>query len=682
MASGFNRTSTTSKSFELAGSGRSSQLNSIYVGFVKALDDKQRMGRLKVWVPELGGDPTDEASWFTCNYASPFAGATSVFDNTNGDRWEDTQRSYGFWFVPPDLDNEVLICFINGDPGRAIWFGCLWQQNMDHMVPGIPGNNSQPTLPVAEYNKLKTNITVNSPNRPVYGPLADQLAVQGLDKDPIRGVSDSGARRDNPINAVYGILTPGGTQFVLDDNPAQRFIRLRTRSGAQILINDTEGMIYMNSRDGKNWIEMAAGGEIDIYAMSDISIRSEGNLNLRADKDLNIEAGQNVNIKARKDDPASTTTGNVRIDGGNDFHVVASRDMWIQSGRDLTRSSGRHTYDTATGHWDHKVGDYLHIQTGSDIGIKGGGNLVGQAPRIDFNGPTPPDAVAATPALTPIDLQQKDNNVTADASFNFAVTKTIMYRMPTHEPYDYHSASAPGTNNHVEANSVPIKDVYSGEIIRNGAVVPNQTRPLDLQGTPKAGMKPGKYSGDSYDANGQPTYKYEGTSNDLKTAGGYQISDVGILFIKRWEGVRTTVYPDVVKLKTIGVGHLMKPAELAGQYTQVGGEQIPWTQALTDSQVDELLRQDLQPKEQAVRSAITVQITQTQYDMLVSLCFNIGEGAFKGSTLVKVINEGNLTEAPTQFMRWNKAGGQEVAGLTNRRRAEATNFLGSTSVPA
>jgi hypothetical protein len=65
MASGFNRTSTTSKSFELAGSGRSSQLNSIYVGFVKALDDKQRMGRLKVWVPELGGDPTDEASWFT-----------------------------------------------------------------------------------------------------------------------------------------------------------------------------------------------------------------------------------------------------------------------------------------------------------------------------------------------------------------------------------------------------------------------------------------------------------------------------------------------------------------------------------------------------------------------------------------------------------------------------------------
>ena len=672
--------------------GRASPLNNVYVGFVKALDDKQRMGRLKVWIPELGGEPTDEGSWYVCNYASPFAGATNVFDNTNGTKWEDTQRSYGFWFVPPDLENEVLVCFVNGDPGRGVWFACLFQQNMDNMVPGIPGNNGEVGLPVAEYNKLKVsgNVNIDTISRPVYGPLADQLAIQGLDKDDVRGISGSGARRNNPINAAFGILTPGGTQFVLDDNPQQRFIRLRTRNGAQILINDSIGNIYMNSRDGKNWIEMSAGGEIDIYAMNDISIRSQTNLNIRADLDVNIEAGRNINIKARNDGNTSIVSGNstvgtggiVKVYGKGDVNISSGEDLFIRADKDMGTTAKGNKYDYSYGNYDFKAGGYMHLTGNNDMAIKTPGNMLMAATMIHLNGPPTPDSVPSPDAQEPFDMIQKDNFVESETVFKFITRNTILYRLPFHEPYDGHGAQIPGTNDHVEEQTGPVKDLYNGETIKNGSIVSNQTRPLDIQGSPRAGMKPGKYTGESYDSAGQPVYKYVGDSSDLKASGGYQISESGLEFIKRYEGVRNTAYNDVVGLKTIGVGHLLTPEELQGQYVVIGTEKVPLSQSLTNQQVTDLLKQDLIPKEQTVRSAIKNNITQSQYDMLVSLCFNIGSGAFKKSTVVRVINEGNFDQVPNAFMMWVKAGGKVVQGLVNRRRAEAANFRGSTTALA
>jgi GH24 family phage-related lysozyme (muramidase) len=289
----------TPKEYDLQPPGRATIQDKIYVGFVKYADDVNAMGRLKVWIPELGGDPNDPNGWFIMSYCSPFAGATNVLDNKNDNSFPSTQKSYGMWFVPPDLNNEVVCAFINGDPGRGIWFGCLYQQNMNQMVPGLPGNNSQATLPTAEYNKKITQPNLGVPDRPLYYPLADQLKQQGLAQDTLRGVSNSGARRVDPGLAVYGWLTPAGSQLVYDDDPANTYIRFRTPSGAQIIINDTTGFIYLNSVDGKNWISMDAGGRIDVYGYGDISIRSQGSLNLRADQDVNIEAGQNINMRAR-----------------------------------------------------------------------------------------------------------------------------------------------------------------------------------------------------------------------------------------------------------------------------------------------------------------------------------------------------------------------------------------------
>lgn len=675
----FSRTVNTPKSFEFQPLGRATLLDKIYVGFVKGTEDAQKMGRLKVWIPELGGDPSDSNGWLTCNYASPFAGATNVFANTNGNQFQDSQRSYGMWFIPPDVENEVLCCFINGDPGRGIWFACLYQQFMNHMVPGIPGQGSSPSIPVGEYNKLKTNIDTKNPDRPIYAPLADQLATQGLDKDDLRGLSTSGARRTNPSNSVYGMLTPGGNQIVFDDNPANKFIRLRTQFGTQVLLSDTDGCIYLNSRDGNNWIQMSAAGEIDIYAKSDISIRTQGNFNFRADLDINFEAGRSIFMKARNDPgtPLGDFGGGlIKMSANTAIHQSSNGEFFSSAKGTMHRTAGQNILDTAKGDCGYKAAKTLNIQAdGGDVDIKAAAEIHQTATNVHLNSVQAGDANAATEAEPPIDLQQKDNEVKSDANFNFIVRNTIMYRLPYHEPYDGHAGSLSGTNGHVEAVD-PATDPDL-QIVRSGEVIANQSSPNDIIGSPRKGMPPGKYTGQGYDNNGNPIYKYEGGSKDLRAIGSLKISDSGVEFIKRYEGFRKSVYLDVAGLKTVGVGHLLTKDELAGNYVSIGGKRVFLDRALTDDEVNQLLRQDLQPKEQTVRSAIQVQLTQSQYDMLVSLCFNIGSGAFAKSTLVRQINSGNFEAAPAGFLMWVKAGGRTVKGLVNRRQAEASNFRGT-----
>jgi GH24 family phage-related lysozyme (muramidase) len=303
------RTITTPNSYDLAPPGRSAQLNHIYVGFVKETADEQKMGRLKVWIPELGGDPNEPSNWFTMQYASPFGGASSPVDNTQGSSYSNSQRSYGMWFVPPHKENEVLCCFINGDPSRGVWFASLFQQYMNHMVPALAGTTESNGLPVGEYNKADAKVNPQSPQRPTYDPLATALKTQGLDKDPVRGTTTVSARSDTQQG--YGILSPEGNQFVISDDPANKFIRLRTQSGTQVLVNDTEGMVYINSRDGKSYIELANDGTVLIYGYGDVAVRSQANLNLLADFDIRMEAGRSIYMKARGSTATTASPTNI-----------------------------------------------------------------------------------------------------------------------------------------------------------------------------------------------------------------------------------------------------------------------------------------------------------------------------------------------------------------------------------
>lgn len=140
----------------------------------------------------------------------------------------------------------------------------------------------------------------------------------------------------------------------------------------------------------------------------------------------------------------------------------------------------------------------------------------------------------------------------------------------------------------------------------------------------------------------------------------------GIDFIRREEGVRLKAYRDVVGVWTIGIGH-------------TGTDVHPDSVLASVAEADALLRKDLERFEYAVDRAIGVpQVTQGQFDAMVSLAFNIGAKAFADSTLVKRFNRGDVQGACTEFVRWNKAGGVLNEGLLKRRAREAWVFARSS----
>jgi lysozyme len=138
------------------------------------------------------------------------------------------------------------------------------------------------------------------------------------------------------------------------------------------------------------------------------------------------------------------------------------------------------------------------------------------------------------------------------------------------------------------------------------------------------------------------------------------ISQAGIEAIKDYEGVRLKAYDDGVGVWTIGVGHIKGVKR---------GDEI------TMAQVDEFLRADLAEAEKAVNARVVVPLAQGQFDALVSFVFNLGGGAFIASTLLKKLNAGDYDAAADEFLRWNKAGGRVLAGLTKRRISERIMFL-------
>ena len=346
----FDRESSTSVHYDSAS----------YVGIVKNNKDPTRSGRLQVWIPDIGGDQNEDSNWSTVSYASPYFGATFQSDLTQNNKFEEVSHTYGMWMVPPDIGNQVLVTFVNGDLSRGYWFACINPTLSHYMVPGMAAGNKvdvpnastgiQPSLlndpknpqklPVAEFNEsVNGAINENFYNnlKPIHEFQANILFNQGLDRDSVRGAITSSSQRESPSH-VFGISTPGrslhtdpaedpdyeaklaaghitsdqyavksrkgGHQFVMDDGDdvgVDQLIRLRTAGGHQLLMNDTAKVIYVANSEGSVWMEFTESGHLHVYSASGYNLRTEGDINLHADNNINIHAGNNININSENE---------------------------------------------------------------------------------------------------------------------------------------------------------------------------------------------------------------------------------------------------------------------------------------------------------------------------------------------------------------------------------------------
>lgn len=155
-----------------------------------------------------------------------------------------------------------------------------------------------------------------------------------------------------------------------------------------------------------------------------------------------------------------------------------------------------------------------------------------------------------------------------------------------------------------------------------------------------------------------------------------RMSDKGLAVLKRLEGSRSGMYLDVAGLPTIGVGHLLTKDERSSGKILIGTEWIKWSNGLTEEQITELLSQDILPVEMVVDAYGPPTLEQHQFDALVSFTFNVGNSAFKRSTLLRKINQGQFDKVPAQFRRWKYAGSKVVQGLVNRREVEIKMWNG------
>ena len=410
-----------------------------------------RLGQLRVRVIAMSG--TKEGA-VTANYCSPFFGTTYGTDQQALPNGAFTSgQSYGMWMVPPDIGNKVLVmCTPAGD---WYWIGCIYDSSSHHMVPAIgrniggkdrtraPGSlpaSGSSNLPVVEYSTSEATAfdadgLENTP-RYTHEFQAARLIMQGLDRDLIRGAISSSSMRESPSN-VYGISTPGrkvskgdqvagspelvfarqgGHTFVMDDGDAagkDQLMRLRTTGGHQILMNDSENVLYIASASGQHWLEFSKNGQINVYGAAGFNLRTQGVLNLHSDVLLNMSA-PNIKMTAMGNDKAPL--GSISMATSGNFSASAVGLASLKCNGMLTLS--------AMGRASLTAGGWLSMSSLIKTSVTGGMLM------LNSSTPLPP-----FPVLPPTVTPKPDTKLQGGIWNTGGVIMTACTVAPAHEPW-------------------------------------------------------------------------------------------------------------------------------------------------------------------------------------------------------------------------------------------------------
>ena len=476
--------------------------------------DAKYMGTLEVELLKIvssGNSTQGTGEIITVKYMSPFYGVTPYAGLTKNKGYKYTQKSYGMWSIPPDIGTQVLVIFAEGNRSRGYWIGCVQDEYMNFMLPGMASSfyndkDASKPYPVGEYNKKLESGAGKNPTKFIkpYSEDAEfNLMTQGLLDDSIRGTTTSSARREVPSmvfgwsspgpedrrdgapRATYGDPRAGGSQryfnrlggstFVMDDGdpailrtgyasetkaeyvsveedkdkkgfpdvPHNELVRLRTRTGHQILLHNSEDLIYIGNAKGTAWIELTSLGKIDVYSRDSISLHTELDLNISADRDINMYAGKSFNLNAG--DNTKITSGketdiktgiDMNFEVGAELNMIVGDDANISTGKDLNISvteNGRLTTELSL---DIKVEEATKIETKTTLDIKTGTNTrISQEGTLDINTTGATKITGETIDLNPSSPAAKALGAEVSPKAKKAEDALFPVRLPEHEPW-------------------------------------------------------------------------------------------------------------------------------------------------------------------------------------------------------------------------------------------------------
>lgn len=386
--------------------------NFIQIGVVKDNRDPARSGKLKVWISGSQSSESSKDSWITCKYLSAFAGRTK--GSSNAQKFNEYPKSYGMWATPPDVGTQVAVFFANGNVHDAYWFGGVFDDRMNAMVPGmatkvINNYGTDSPVPITEFdrNSLETVVDEKYANSPVI----DGLKKQNLLYDTEYGAVNRSSTRQS-VPTVYGLSSPRQNSIVIDDgyledelsapswdddpdgyqntslnNPSDdnrigsrknEGICLRTRSGAQILLSESTGNVFIINRDGTARIELTPEGYINIHSDNSMNIRTDQDMNFTIKKDWNVEVGGNLNFHVQGSSKIemqgtldAKVQGEVVFNTSSSMRLFASAELRFQSGSNTEITSGASLNTTSSSATNIK-GSSVHVTGGgTDLTVSG-----------------------------------------------------------------------------------------------------------------------------------------------------------------------------------------------------------------------------------------------------------------------------------------------------------------------
>lgn len=405
----------------------------VTLGTVVDTNDPQQMGRVRVVCPQWGDSwsaNVEDMPWAI--YVAPFGGQTQMGTRGPGIQESEGGIAYGMWAVPK-IGAQVVVMCIDGNPSTRMYFGCVYDQFTPHTMPhgrfmyddhpeleksgASPapygpytstekyiqpltanmkkafGDKSEPSY---EYRTRAADYTVSrvdiSQIDHTYSKVQDDESVTHDGRSYTQGYQVSRSDPDAPSSyttrnydsMVYSITTPGFHAFSMDDRQENCRMRLRTTSGHQIILDDTNERIYIATAQGNNWIELDQDGNIDIYTSNKLSVHAAKDINLTSDETIRMYAKKGIHMHS--DDE-------IRVDAAKDIHIKTQQNVRTKADQSIKAEAGQE--------FSVKTGTDLKLTSGGNTHYNASSNMYCTATEIHLNGPTAAtaDAAAEQPAF-------------------------------------------------------------------------------------------------------------------------------------------------------------------------------------------------------------------------------------------------------------------------------------------